>query len=68
LRELESGKSMAQVCRENDIHPTLAIRWKIEYNENPETAFRGKGNICNADARVAEWNGLSANCMPRLLF
>jgi len=54
LRELESGKSMAQVCRENDIRPNLAARWKKEYNENPETAFRGNGNICNGNARVAE--------------
>ncbi len=28
LRELEGGKSIAQVCRENDICPNLAVRWK----------------------------------------
>ena len=54
LRELENDKSTAQICRENDIHPVLLSKWKKEYNENPETAFIGNGNICNGNARVAE--------------
>ena len=54
LRELENDKSTAQICRENDIHPVLLSKWKKEYNENPEAAFKGNGNVCNGDARVAE--------------
>ncbi|MCG7848991.1 MAG: transposase [ANME-2 cluster archaeon] len=27
LRELENGKSAAQVCRENGIHPSMLSKW-----------------------------------------
>ncbi|MDW7726312.1 MAG: transposase [Candidatus Methanoperedens sp.] len=45
LRELDNGKSSAQVCRENGIHPSMLSNWKREYKENPVTAF--SGNITN---------------------
>ncbi len=35
LRELENGKSAAQVSRENGIHPSMLSKWKREYKENP---------------------------------
>ncbi len=54
LRELESGKSAAQVCRENDIHPSMLSKWKREYRENPRTAFSGNGNISKPEAKLAE--------------
>ncbi len=54
LRELENGKSAAQVCRENGIHPTMLSKWKREYKENPGTAFSGKGNISKPEAKLAE--------------
>lgn len=53
LRELENGKSAAQVCRENGIHPTMLSKWKREYKENPGTAFSGKGNISKPEAKLA---------------
>lgn len=52
LREHENGKSEAQICRENDIHPALFSRWRREYKENPESAFK-KGKP-NQDAKIAE--------------
>ena len=54
LRELENGKSAAQVCRENGIHPSMLSKWKREYKENPGTAFSGNGNINKPEAKLAE--------------
>lgn len=45
LRELENGKSAAQVCRENGIHPSMLSKWKREYKDNPTTAFSGNGSV-----------------------
>lgn len=54
IREMESGKSLAQVSRENGIHPSLVVNWKKEYFENPENAFRGNGRVYKEQARLAE--------------
>ncbi len=54
LRELENGKSAAQVSRENGIHPSMLSKWKREYKENPGTAFSGNGNISKPEAKLAE--------------
>ena len=54
LRELESGKNAAQVCRENGIHPSMLSKWKREYKENPGTAFSGNGNVSKPEAKLAE--------------
>jgi transposase len=44
LRDLEAGTSVAEVTRRAEIHPSLLARWKKEFSENPEHAFRGYGN------------------------
>jgi transposase len=54
VAELESGKPLAQIARENGIHPSLPCRWRDELAENPERAFSGNGNICKYEARIAE--------------
>ena len=54
VSELESGKPLAQIARENGIHPSLPCRWRDELAENPERAFSGNGNICKCEARIAE--------------
>jgi len=54
LREIENGKSAAQVCRENGVHPSMLSKWKREYKENPGTAFSGKGFISKPEAKLAE--------------
>jgi transposase len=54
LREIENGKSQAQVCREYDIHPVMITRWRKEYRKYPDTAFKGKGNLYKEDAKTAE--------------
>jgi transposase len=54
LREIENGKSQAQVCREYDLHPIMVNRWRKEYTKYPDTAFKGRGNLYKEDARIAE--------------
>jgi len=54
IRELESGKSLAQLSRENNIHPTMISRWRLEYEKNPDSAFSGNGNTYKEAARIAE--------------
>ena len=45
LRELESGKTTVQVCREHGLHPSLVGRWYREYLKNPEDAFSGNETL-----------------------
>ncbi|RLI80963.1 hypothetical protein DRP07_08295 [Archaeoglobales archaeon] len=33
ITELDSGKTIAQVSREYNLHPSMVIRWKKEYNK-----------------------------------
>jgi transposase len=54
VREIESEKSLAQVSRENGIHPSLVVKWKQEYLANPENAFSGNGRVYKEQARMAE--------------
>ena len=34
-KQRESGKTLAQVSRENEIHPSLVVKWKKEYFRDP---------------------------------
>ena len=54
INQVQAGKPIGQVARENDLHPTLVNRWKREYAENPEKAFSGRGNPYKDTARFAE--------------
>ena len=54
LQEVDSGKSVAQVCREHDLVANLITRWKRERQENPKEAFAGKGNTWKLEAKNAE--------------
>ncbi len=54
IRELESGKNLAQLSRENNIHPTMISRWRWEYRKNPESAFSGNGNTYKEAAKNQE--------------
>jgi transposase len=54
VSELESGKPLAQISREHNIHPSLPTRWRGELSENPEKAFIGNGNRYKDQARIAE--------------
>ncbi|RJS83422.1 transposase [Methanophagales archaeon] len=54
IREVEMGKTLAQVSRENEIHPSLVVKWKKEYFRGPENAFRGNGRAYKEQTRMAE--------------
>jgi transposase len=54
LAQVNSGIPVAQVARENGLHPQLVFRWKNEYLEDPEKAFAGPGNPYRDQAKIAE--------------
>ena len=58
IRELEAGRSMAEVCRANDLHPSLMSKWRREYAADPENAFSGQGNTYKPEAKLAEYERL----------
>ena len=44
LREIETGKSIAQAAREHEIHSHLITRWRSLRDRYAEQAFAGNGN------------------------
>ena len=54
IRELEGGKSLATIGREQNIHPSQLLRWKEEYYKNPNHSFKGNGNLYKEEAKIAE--------------
>jgi transposase len=54
LSQIEAGIPLAQVARENGVHPALVGRWKKEFKVNPEKAFSGTGQPYKDQARLAE--------------
>ena len=51
-------KSIAEVCREHNLHPMMVHLWKKQYRENPDKAFSGKGNLWKPEAEVAKYERL----------
>jgi transposase len=54
LREIETGKTVAQAAREHEIHPNLITKWRSLRHQYVEHAFAGNGNTYKLEARVAE--------------
>ena len=54
VREVESGKPLAQVSRKNGISPSLVVKWRKQYFDDPENAFMGNGKTYKENARIAE--------------
>ncbi len=54
MSQVESGIPIAEVARQNGLHPALIARWRKVYKENPEKAFSGSGNPYKDQARIAE--------------
>lgn len=54
IREIETGKSIAQAAREHEIHPNLITRWRSRRDKYSEQAFAGNGNTYKLEARVVE--------------
>ncbi len=45
VQAYESGKSVAELTREYEIHANLVYKWTQEYRNNPTGSFRGSGNV-----------------------
>ena len=54
IRELESGKSMAQVSREHEIHEAQIYNWQAEYRAAPSDAFTKRRKKHADDERIAQ--------------
>ncbi len=68
IRELESGKNLAQLSRENNLHPTMISRWRLEYQKDPDSAFSGNGKLTRKLHGIKNWKGLWASYMLRMNF
>jgi transposase len=56
-RQLASGeKRPAQICREHNLASSVVSRWRTEYEQRGEEAFRPPSNseAPSAEARIAE--------------
>lgn len=58
MRELESGRSMGELCRMHELHPSLVSKWRNQWQDNPDTAFSGRGRASTSAARIAEYERL----------
>jgi transposase len=54
LAEVESGKTVAQVAREHQIHPITITKWRKDHREYGSNAFAGNGTTYKYEARIAE--------------
>ena len=52
IKQVQSGKSLARVAREKEVHENVLRRWKREFERNPSRAFPGLGNT--SEGREAE--------------
>jgi transposase len=57
--ELDSGKSVAELSRQYEVHPNMIYRWRREYRQNPKEAFAGRGNTWKLEAKLAEYQRLT---------
>ena len=53
VREVEAGKSQAQIAREHRISQNVISRWCRQHRRYKDRAFAGKGHAYTDDARVA---------------
>jgi transposase len=54
IAEVESGKSIAEVAREHQIHPITIGKWRKDHMEYGNESFAGNGNTYKQEARIAE--------------
>jgi transposase len=54
LREVEAGKTVGQVSRERQVHPTQIHQWRRQRRQYGERAFAGNGRAYTDEARAAE--------------
>ena len=53
LHEADAGKSVGQLAREHQVHPTLIHRWRQQLRRQGNRAFPGNGKAVSDEARIA---------------
>ncbi len=53
VREVEAGKTQAQIAREHEINQHLISRWCRQHRRYKERAFTGNGRAYTDEARIA---------------
>lgn len=53
VREVETGKSQAQIAREHEISQYLISRWCRQHRKYKDRAFTGNGRAYTDEARIA---------------
>ncbi len=53
LQEADSGKSISQLAREHQVHPTLIHRWRQQLRRQGDRAFPGNGRAVSDEVRIA---------------
>ena len=66
--QIESGISIAQIARENGLHPSLVARLKREYLDNPDKAFTSTLNPFKDQAKIAELERMVGKLYPKTVF
>jgi transposase len=54
IREIELGKPLSRVARENEISPNVLLRWKQEFRTYGDESFGGNGRMYKNEAVIAE--------------
>jgi len=52
VRQLESGRPLAQVARDLGVHPQVVRRWKEQVDVDAMTAFPGNGRQREEEAEI----------------
>ena len=53
VREVEAGKSQAQVAREHQLTQNMLSRWCLQHRRYKDKAFSGPGRSHTDEARIA---------------
>ncbi len=53
VQELET-KSLSEVCRTYNIHPSTVSGWRNDHDRDPTGAFKGHGRLWKPEAKVAQ--------------
>lgn len=57
VQELET-KSLSEVCRTHNIHPSTVSGWRNDHERDPKGAFKGHGRLWKPEAKIAQYERL----------
>ena len=68
IREIEAGKTQAQVAREYQLSDNTISKWRRELRQYKERAFAGRGNALPMKLASTSWNAWWAGSPWRTTF